>query len=123
MVDQRGQRHPHLADDLRPRCNVAQVSLQSDNGRGGQDGFMYPLWHVRSVMKRRPRVQKGTASGRHAQGDNDDRRQDRIYLIGENGAASRILVSCLTTGLSPGGGQIPSAVAFLRMATRSSRLL
>jgi hypothetical protein len=44
-------------------------------------------------------------------------------LIGENGAASRIFVSCFTTGLSPGGGQMPSAAAFLRMAMRSSRLL
>ena len=51
------------------------------------------------------------------------RRRPPPYLIGENGAASRILVSCFTTGLSPGGGQMPSAVAFLRMATRSSRLL
>ena len=45
------------------------------------------------------------------------------YWIGENGAANKILVSCLTAGLSPGGGQMPSDVAFLRMATRSSRLL
>ena len=45
------------------------------------------------------------------------------YLIGENGAASTILFSCLRAGLPPGGGQMPSATAFLRTSARWSRLL
>ena len=40
-------------------------------------------------------------------------------MIGENGAASRIFVSCLRTGLSPGGGQIPSAE---RKAERAKKI-
>ena len=48
---------------------------------------------------------------------------ERLYLIGENGAASTILFSCLIAGLPPGGGQMPLSTAFLRTATRSSRLL
>ena len=50
-------------------------------------------------------------------------RTERLYLIGENGAASTILFSCLSAGLPPGGGQMPLSTAFLRTAARSSRLL
>src|SRR5262245_55107517 len=69
-----------------------------------------------------PRTAGGSREGAYRANRHNNALQP-AYLIGENGAANKILVSCLTAGLSPGGGQMPSDVAFLRMATRSSRLL
>ena len=83
------------------------------------------LYQIDYCLTRTAQVKQEHQSLRQSQwpGRCDRRSFVAAYLIGENDAASRIFVSCLRTGLSPGGGQRPSAVAFFRTAMRSSRLL
>src|SRR5262249_586695 len=105
-------------------CRIAvDDDAEEQLGADGDDfaaHLLLPTWPSWATHGPEHAARPSTRSGRRRGAQLS---ASQLYLMGENGAASRILFSCLTVTLPPGGGQMPLSTAFLRTSARWSRLL